>query len=112
MNFKGRILKKLDLILFNKSKKRLSISMVSKYCLNEAFQEPHFNVSHYISEVREERFKKMIYLSVGHLGPTGPSLEDLDSRDFFCVYVFALSNVTKAATKPEAPELVLTDPAV
>lgn len=42
----------------------------------------------------------------------GPPLEDLDGHDFFALYVFALSNFTKAAAKPEAMKLVFTDPAV
>lgn len=62
--------------------------------------------------MKKKKFKRMIYLSVGCLGPTDPPLEDLDSGDFFGVYVFTLSNITKAATELEVPELVLADPAV
>lgn len=54
----------------------------------------------------------MTCLFDGLLGMIGPLLEDLDGHDFFGCHVFALGNVTEAASEPEALELVLAAAAV
>lgn len=52
-----------------------------------------------------------IYLSAGLLGVTGHLLEDLDGHGVFGIRHSALSDFAKAAAIPEAPKLVISDPA-